>query len=200
MKNLTLILALFCFLSCSDSNTVEWAFPLHGSEKHIEVELPTELEDYKVSIHTSDCKSCGLYQTVFSKKKFLKRIQDTTGFFSPWRIDSTANWYLYFDVQLNKDTFLPAIIPNFKKELSSIESSIFAIDKNAEITSKIFDDNIALVSYERRDHNRLKMIKGIDGLTFLDSTWIGIHYEQYDSLDNGLTESLMKCLSRIKIK
>lgn len=200
MKKLIQIFLLAILTSCFEPNTVKWNFPLHGTNKQVLVELPKLLEDYKISIHMSDCKSCKSHETVFSSRDFLDKVPETTGFYSPWKIDTTALWYLYFDVQLNKDTFHPVRIPDFKKELLNIESFILSIDSNAKITSRIIDSNFLLVSYERINHNSLKRVKGIDGITFLDSTWMGIHYLQFDSLDNGLTESLVKCLNKIEVK
>lgn len=85
--------------SCNFSDEPE-AIPLHHNLGTLYLNLPSELDTFKTSIHISDYKAGDRIRTVFVKKDFQKFVKDSTGWVDQLYGDTIPNSVLILEQEL----------------------------------------------------------------------------------------------------
>jgi hypothetical protein len=186
--------------SCTRTETKQWSIPLHSADANLEIDLPRELKSIKESVHTSDCKPCGKYHTVLAGADFMERIEDTTGFFSPWLSDTTPTSIFYIEEQLYPESYPDKGNRDFQEELKPLIDRLKIEDPQTKVLEQATGIDRAMIRYETFGKNGTLKSKRIECLTFVDDRIIEIHYVQYHDLQNELIENVWTGLREMNIE
>ena len=185
---------------CTRTETKQWAIPLHSADANLKITLPRELNSIKESVHQSDCEPCGKYHTVVADVDFMSRIEDTTGFFTPWLSDTTPTSIFYIEEQLHPESYPSNGNHDFQKELNLIVDRLKYEDPRIKVLKQETGDNRALIVYETFTKSGAIASKRIECLTYIDNRFIEIHFIQYKNFQNKFIEIIWTSLLEMKIE
>lgn len=186
--------------SCTRTETKQWTIPLYSKDVILEIDLPRELNSIKESVHLSDCKPCGKYHTVLAGADFMERIEDTTGFFSPWLSDTTPTSVFYIEEQLHPESYPYNGYRDSLEELKQLVDRLKIEDPRTKVLEQATDNDRVMIRYDTFRKNGTLASKRIECLTFVDDRIIEIHYVQYHDLQNELLEIVWTGLREMNIE
>ncbi|MGV9011391.1 MAG: hypothetical protein ACOH13_02255 [Flavobacteriales bacterium] len=194
--------ALFLMIMISSCTRIEsrpWTIPLHSVDANLIINLPSEFNSMKESVHLSDCKPCGKYQTILADFDFVNKVEDTTGFFIPWLADTCIMAVFYIDEELYPEPYVSSGISN-EESLRSKITQIKNENKRTNIFKQKVDNNTVMLAYETFDKFGVTASRKIDCLKYIDEQSIGIHYIQYRNFKNELLESVWSSLLEMNVE
>jgi len=186
--------------SCSRPHTKEWTIPLYSADASLEILLPNDFSAMKTSVHRSDCETCGMFHTILADNDFLNKVEDTTGFFTPWLTDTTAISIFYIEEQLHPDISDTIIPLDYQEILDFVVQSLKWENSKTKVHRQEANDDMALMSYETVDIDGRTSSKRIECRTHVDKRFVTIRYIQYRNFERGAFELVWNGIKGMEIK
>ncbi len=186
-------------ISCVNQGLITRTIPLHSSEAMIEIKLPSELSHFKTSVHLSDCKPCGRFHTIFSSETFVKRVEDTTGFFTTWLINSNSSGLLYIEEELYPDSDSGHEKRVTEEDLKFLRKALHAEDPRSKVLRSEIVNKIALVKYEAYNQSGLLISRNIDCITYVNNQFVKIFFIQNHDFQNDVCDKVWVALENLRL-
>lgn len=130
----------------------------------------------------------------------MERIEDTTGFFSPWLSDTTPTSVFYIEEQLHPESYPYNGYRDSQEELKQLVDRLKIEDPRTKVLDQATGKNRVMIRYETFGKNGTLVSKRIECLTFVDDRIIELNYVQYHDLQNELLEIVWTGLREMNVE